>query len=96
MPFVGIGDEEILRCPKCQASLIKVLESRHTTANVVLRRRQCHSCDHIWGTLEVSLEASAFCYRDRGGKRTDGRRRADFGVKSVVLDKIAALLTREY
>ena len=42
------------------------------------------------------MEPSAFCYRDRGGKRTDGRRRADFGVKTVVLDKIAALLTREY
>jgi len=96
MPFVGTGDEEVLRCPNCNASLIKVLESRHTTGNAVSRRRQCHACDHIWGTLEISLEDSAFCYRDRGGKRTDGRRRADFGVKSVVLDDIAALLTREY
>ena len=95
MPFVGIGDEEILRCPKCSASLIKVLESRHTTDNVVSRRRQCHSCDHIWGTLEVSLEASAFCYRDRGGKRTDGRRRADFGVKLEVVDKIAGAIKSE-
>ena len=95
MSFVGIGDEEILRCPKCQASLIKVLESRHTTGNVVSRRRQCHACDHIWGTLEVSLEDSAFCYMDRGSKRTDGQIRSEFGVKKRILDKIAALLTRE-
>ncbi len=95
MSFVGIGDEEILRCPKCSASLIKVLESRHTTDNAVSRRRQCSACGHIWGTVEVSLEASAFCYRDRGGKRTDGRRRADFGVKLEVVDKITTAIKSE-
>jgi len=93
---MGTGNEEVLRCPKCQASLIKVLESRHTTDNVVSRRRQCHSCDHIWGTVEASLEASAFCYRDRGGKRTDGRRRADFGVKLEVVDKITGAIKSEH
>ena len=96
MSFVGIGDEETLRCQKCQASLIKVLESRHTTDNVVSRRRQCHACGHIWGTLEVSLEASAFCYRDRGGKRTDGRRRAEFAVKLEVVDKITGAIKSEH
>jgi len=95
MPFVGTGNEEVLRCPSCSASLIKVLESRHTTDNAVSRRRQCHACGHIWGTIEISLEASAFCYRDRGGKRTDGRRRADFGVKKVILDKITGVITNE-
>ncbi len=95
MPFVGTGNEEVLRCPSCSASLIKVLESRHTTGNAVSRRRQCHACGHIWGTLEISLEASAFCYRDRGGKRTDGRRRADFGVKKVILDKITGVIMNE-
>lgn len=96
MSFVGIGDEEVLRCPKCSASLHKVLESRHTTDNAVSRRRKCLACDHVWGTVEISLEASAFCYRDRGGKRTDGRRRADFGVKQEAIDKITTAIMSEY
>ena len=96
MPFVGIGDEEILRCPNCSASLHKVLETRHTTSESVSRRRKCSACGHAWGTVEVSLEASAFCYRDRGGKRTDGRPRADFGVKQEAIDKITGAIMNEH
>jgi len=95
MPFVGTGDEEILRCPKCSASLHKVLETRHTTSESVSRRRKCSACGHVWGTVEVSLDASAFCYRDRGGKRTDGRRRADFGVKLEAVDMITGAIKSE-
>lgn len=95
MPFVGIGDEEILRCPKCQACLPKVLESRHTAANAVSRRRKCLVCDHVWGTVEISLEASAFAYRERGVVRKDGRMRSEFGVKKAVLDKITGAIKSE-
>ena len=43
-----------MNCPSCGATLICVLESRHTGKGVISRKRQCKICAHTWPTAEIT------------------------------------------
>jgi transcriptional regulator NrdR family protein len=43
-----------MNCPSCNATLICVLESRHTGKGVISRKRQCKICAHTWPTAEIT------------------------------------------
>ena len=57
-----------MKCPKCNASLICVLESRHTDARAISRRRQCKSCEHVWFTAEVEVPTEGVPKNYKWGK----------------------------
>lgn len=42
-----------MNCPSCGATLICVLESRHSGKGVISRKRQCKICAHTWPTAEI-------------------------------------------
>lgn len=89
MPLVGFSDEEILKCPKCSASLHGTVETRATTSDVISRLRKCSHCGHRWGTIEVSMDREAFAYQDRGHKRANGKVFSEFGFKLEHLDYLS-------
>ena len=89
MPLVGFSDEEVLKCPKCSASLHGTVETRCTTKDVISRMRKCSSCGHRWGTIEVSLDLGGFAYQDRGKKRASGKIFSEFGFKLEHLDYLS-------
>ena len=74
-----------MKCPKCSASWISVLESRHTSSEVVSRRRKCMVCDHVWATLELRVPKSAIAYKDAA--RSNGMRKAEFGVHTDLIEQ---------
>ena len=74
-----------MKCPSCNASWISVLESRHTNADVVSRRRKCMVCDHVWATLELRVPKSSIAYK--GTSRSNGARKAEFGISQDLIDE---------
>ena len=41
-----------MKCPQCSYHKSSVLESRGSFGNK-RRRRECHSCEHRWTTVEI-------------------------------------------
>ena len=74
-----------MKCPSCNASWIGVLESRHTSPDVVSRRRKCMVCEHVWATLELRVPKSAIAYK--GASRSNGDRKAEFGISQNLIDE---------
>ena len=75
-----------MKCPHCGCSWISVLESRHTNAKAISRRRKCKVCDHVWATAEVSVPDDEWGYKNMA--RFDGRDKAEFGVKARMLERL--------
>ena len=92
MPFVGFSDEEVLKCPKCSASMHGTLETRDTTKDLISRMRKCSHCGHRWGTVEISLDLDAFKYQDRGKKRSNGKVFSEYGFRQEHLDCLSRLV----
>lgn len=44
-----------MKCPKCQLSDDKVLDSRPYDT-YIRRRRQCKQCNHLWTTNEIHVD----------------------------------------
>lgn len=77
-----------MKCPKCGTSWICVLESRHTTSEVISRRRQCKACDHVFATAEVVVPDDQWGWAEK--PRKQGKPRSEFGVKAAMLSKLTA------
>ena len=39
-------------CPKCKANSARVVLTKKTEENQIIRRRSCDSCGHRWYTLQ--------------------------------------------
>lgn len=74
-----------MKCPKCNASWISVLESRHTSSEVISRRRKCMMCDHVWATLEIRVPKNAVAYKEAA--RSNGMRKAEFGISAELIEQ---------
>nr|BAR36864.1 probable transcriptional regulator NrdR [uncultured Mediterranean phage uvMED] len=77
-----------MKCPHCGCSWISVLESRHTNAKAISRRRKCKVCDHVWATAEVSVPDDEWGYKATA--RPNRREKAEFGVKAGMLERLQA------
>jgi len=75
-----------MKCPHCGCSWISVLESRHTNAKAISRRRKCKACDHVWATAEVPVPDGEWGYK--ATPRFNGRDKAEFGVKARMLERL--------
>ena len=42
-----------MRCPTCNSTQIKVIDTRESIKNSILRRRKCISCGFKWSTREI-------------------------------------------
>ena len=69
-----------MKCPKCNMSWLKVIESRHTTAEAISRRRKCMSCGHHFATAEVVVPKESIAWI-----KSDRRNRSSFAVDPKLL-----------
>ena len=46
-----------MQCPQCQATTLRVLQSRRDPSNsdTIIRQRFCTACRHRWFTAEVPI-----------------------------------------
>ena len=51
------------KCPECSGEKIKVIDSRQYEEGRV-RRRECLTCNHRWGTVEIPMELYQQCFGD--------------------------------
>ena len=77
-----------MKCPKCNCSWICVLESRHTTAKAISRRRQCKGCDHVWATAEVIVPDDEWGYKSKA--RFGGSIKQEFAVHHAMLERLTS------
>lgn len=70
-----------MNCPSCNATLICVLESRHTGKNVISRKRQCKICGYKWPTAEITCPPIA---------SVAGRHWGSFKVRDELVDELEA------
>lgn len=63
-----------MNCPGCNASQVKVVDSRPMDSGAVVRRRRgCMECGHKWTTYEVDSDQLQFLKRDREMRPTKTR-----------------------
>ena len=69
-----------MKCPKCNMSWLKVIESRHTTAEAISRRRKCMMCGHHFATAEIVVPKESIAW-----VKSDRRNRSSFAVDPKLL-----------
>lgn len=82
-----------MNCPFCGSCLISVIETRHTSNDVVTRKRRCLHCGETWPTAELVLPSSVIQYKKvlRRSGAYKGRMKPELSLRDDVLMALSQL-----
>jgi transcriptional regulator NrdR family protein len=61
-----------MNCPACGHGTTRVLNTRHDTAESIIRQRICQGCAHYFHTVEVDLKPGSVYWTGKTMARHDG------------------------